>query len=54
MIKIHNLLVKSMKVLIPADEIILVKQKRNVKIQWNEHENPNKDSVPAKILKRLS
>ena len=38
------------------DEICLCKEnysgetKRNVVTRWNEHENPNKDSEPAKHL----
>ena len=27
--------------------------KRNVKTRWNEHENPNKDSEPAKHLRKF-
>ena len=30
-----------------------VKQKINVKTWWNEHENPNKDSEPAKHLRKF-
>ena len=27
--------------------------KRNVETRWNEHENPNKDSEPAKHLRKF-
>ena len=34
----------------PCDKNYVGETKRNVITHWNEHENPNKDSEPAKHL----